>query len=337
MPVSNCFSDLTAFIIYIYLCRPRCQPKTPTYEPSTYPTPTPSIVPSTAPTPTPSFDPTFSPSQIPTASPTFKPSAEPTTSAPSSPGAVNTVIAASQSLTGISASTWNEDAATNCNVFGLTIETVTNGAVLASEVGNCVVTDNRSRALEAMLNEFARRILQATVSSTIAYTITLPVSTDVSATTALAATITATISTSVTSGNFTATLKAVAVANNVAVLANVSSSDFASTVVVTSGPSLPKDTKLTDGQIAGIVIGVLIGSFVVAGLVYYLINVRRANAGFTESLIQDGEAAQEGLVVVPHDLEARGDSFLLVADDRNDSRQVEEMQVVTQSDEETRI
>lgn len=161
-----------------------------------------------------------------------------------------------------------------------------------------------------------------------------------------------------------------AVSNGVADLATVSSSGFASTIVVTSGPPLPKDSKLTDGQIAGIVIGVLIGSVAIAGLVYYLINVRRANAGFNESLIQEGgeASAAGGGAMVSRDLEASGDSFML-ANDKNDSSYIdsapaaddykpeesdtvlfasapesapapekeEGMQVVIQSDEETRL
>jgi hypothetical protein len=331
----------------------------PTLPPTDVPTPfptssSPTVAPTVAPTFSPSNSPTISPSAQPTPLPTFFPTASPTTAAPISPGAVATVIQASQTLVGVTSSTWNQDPETNCHVFAQTVQKVTANAVLASEVGNCVATDNR-RLLQEMLLSMERRRLQTTASSTIGYDITLPVSTDVTATTTLATTITSTISAAVSSGNFTTTLRSVAVANNATTLSNVNTTGFASTVVITTGPSSPKSVKLTKGQIAGIVIGALIGTAAVVGLVYYFITLRRSKAGFSES--HDESGPSEGLAVISRDVEGEaGNESFMLADDKNDASyidsdpsenkpeagstspmQTEEMQVVIQSGVETRL
>jgi len=86
------------------------------------------------------------PSLTPSATPsTRQPSTrQPSTRAPSNtaaPTATLNTISASQQLQGITATKWNTAAAINCEIFALTVEAVTNSALQASQIDNCIVLD----------------------------------------------------------------------------------------------------------------------------------------------------------------------------------------------------
>jgi len=284
----------------------------PSSQPSSVPSEQPSVVPSSQPSSRPTMQPNTQPSGLPSTRPSGRPSASPsftpvpTTYAPSPKGAQIAKIAFSQTVSGVTSAQWNANAAANCAIFALTVEAVTNGAVLASQVSSCTVTDAR-RMRRVLINVMSNGI-------NVGYVVTVPASTDI---TTVITSITNTITTAVTDNTFTTKMNQVAQNESTALNYTSPLTSAASTTVTVQsvsiiGASSNKNNNLSSGQIAGIVIGVLVGSFllgtgcyafIIYGRAYWSINAADDRREFAVNIgLSDEEnmhASSEGLTILP--------------------------------------
>ncbi len=283
--------------------RPTVKPSAvPTVKPSAVPTVKPSAVPSVKPSAFPSSRPTSRPFSIPTSQPTAQPFSKPTgrpSSQPSSqptnsptapsfrPTVVPTVVVTQRSTEIVKVNTTYTFGSVNAlQLNNVSIATITTVIVsLAPKPSRVFV-----RRIYRIIAGTGRRLQPVQLfnygaDATISFNL---VDYPGQNTTQVANTQSSLIKQIATNGTFETVLRSLAVANNATQLFNVTVVGVNTTSEVTPTPttndqssSSTRTARLTDGQIAGLVIGCVLGSSCLLAVLYYSVIAKRKNTRFS--------------------------------------------------------
>lgn len=275
--------------------RPTVKPSAlPTVKPSAVPTVKPSAFPSSRPTSrpfsTPTSQPTAQPFSKPTGRPSSQPSSQPTNSptAPSfRPTVVPTVVVTQRSTEIVKVNaTYTFGSVNALQLNNVSIATITTVIVsLAPKPSRVFV-----RRIYRIIAGTGRRLQPVQLfnygaDATISFNL---VDYPGQNTTQVANTQSSLIKQIATNGTFETVLRSLAVANNATQLFNVTVVGVNTTAEVTPTPttndqssSSTRTARLTDGQIAGLVIGCVLGSSCLLAVLYYSVIAKRKNTRFS--------------------------------------------------------
>jgi len=245
----------------------------PSEQPSQLPTFAPSAITTEDPTASPSFSPSFVPSAVPsTAQPTFTPSQTPTllpttsnapSYAPSQQSLPIVTFTSTLTLAGVTTPTLDGDVAAEASVSAATCTSMSLPTSDCSYVSSHFAPTAAPTSLRRKLETQTYNLVAVVQTST-----TVPSGTSAAT---YGSTLTTTLSTAVTTHAFTANLVSASNTYGSGATANATVAAVTSTTPVVSSPSTNSNsnTVLSDGAIAGIVIGGVVFIAVVVFLLYY--------------------------------------------------------------------
>lgn len=226
----------------------------------------PSVAPSQMPSVTPSAIPTDAPAQLshePTVAPTRTPSAKPSSAVPTiapTPQA-SPIVEFQTSVTLTNLASLDLSAADQQSV----VEATATSMGVASSTLTYVTTNPTTRRLTAWGT--------AAVNGISVMNAAIPLdSTSYTSTDALYSGVNANLQTAITNNDYTTALQSYSAANGATNTANADGAAASSTPAIVVNPSSDNDDdELTDGQIAGIVIGTIFGFAILCAAVYYIL------------------------------------------------------------------
>lgn len=248
----------------------------PTFSPSASPSATPTATPTYVPTATPTFaptaTPTFAPTYAPTATPTFTPTQVPTFAAQPPTGTTpqSAVIQGAMVAKGTTADVFNADP-NNGFVFCRTVDTASNIPIGSTQ--DCIASSPTSSPTSS-----SRRLQSSTDSAVVSFKIVLASTQAAGFANAEDAyqSITVALATASATNQLTTIMQQIAAANNITFLLNVTIGD-AGTTTYEAVNIHNHNRYVSDGEIAGIIIGSIVGVALLGTILYYTLLMRRSS------------------------------------------------------------
>lgn len=257
----------------------------PTFEPTATPTASPSASPSATPTAIPTFaptaTPTFAPTYAPTATPTFTPTQVPTFAAqPPTGGSTpqSAVILGAMVAQGTTADVFNADP-NNGFVFCRTVDTASNIPIGSTQ--DCIASSPTT-------SPTSRRLQSSSDSAIVSFKIVLASTQAAGFSSAEDAyqSITVALATASATNQLTTIMQQIAASNNISFLLNITIGDAGTTTY--EAVNLHSHNRyVSDGEIAGIVIGSIVGVALLGTILYYTLRMRRSSMEHTNEQSND--------------------------------------------------